>query len=70
MCGSGPGCSGPRAEGEVGEDKGALGEGRIRPCKPVIRGWTRHRGLGRVGRAFTFTADAHNLIRIPKLQGA
>lgn len=69
MCGSGPGCSGPRAEREVGEDKGALGEGRIRPCKPVIRGG-RHRGLGRVGWAFTFTADAYNLIRLPKLLGA
>ena len=28
---------------------------------------TRHRGLGRVGWMFTFTAAAYNLVRLPKL---
>jgi hypothetical protein len=31
---------------------------------------TRHRGLGRVGWTFTFTAAAYNLLHIPKLLGA
>ncbi len=30
---------------------------------------TRHRGLDRVGWAFTLTAAAYNLIRIPRLLG-
>jgi hypothetical protein len=31
---------------------------------------THHRGLARVGRVFTLTATAYNLVRLPKLVGA
>ena len=31
---------------------------------------TRHRGTARVGWAFTLTANAYNLIRLPKLLAA
>ena len=51
-----------------------------RACKRIEEafGWmkttgglrkTRHRGLDRVGWAFTLTAAAYNLVRIPKLLG-
>src|SRR5881227_4051017 len=53
--------------------------GRVRKRIEEVFGWskavagfrkTRHRGLARVGRMFTLTATAYNLVRLPKLVAA
>ena len=47
----------------------SYGEAGARGCGELTsgQGKTRFRRLDRVGFAFTFTATAYNLIRLPKL---